>query len=548
MPSNALSETDWPTGTAWFYCYPEVAIRVLSQMDDPTSRQLRRRGTLGRGITTRLANIIALATERDPDAPAERWDALQIPNGTYTIEGGNSGVNEYRIHTVTAGRLEGKRVVKFRHHTTGLFRGFAYITKSGGFRLWTRYERDREHEYVRFGKALVDSIARLNIDPQVTHDQPQHLSQYDDSDWWFLFPREDRPVVQGMVRFSSRCIICNGETEQDAHDDADDVRQRYYVTYCNDHLNEIERICGFRQGLDMPELLRRAAESSREVSEQISTFGRRISESSHEMHRLWRREYEQFPRAPEEAAELVTERLREILRGPAVQRFPVTDGGNVSIGARVSLDADGQHVNICREGDGVRLAVGRVISVETEFDPFGEQTRWAEVRVTVEERSDHRAITDHSLVSGPMQRFNPPAPREFPCRPHAVSAGELVALDPDGIYVVPARLAPGQAIGVVLEVIPRGPDSIDCVAVVQPELRITMTPNRGRQRATLANPSFDASSRTWTVADVEQTSVLYSDDDSDDIPASNPAPRPRRRRRGTVEPPLLSQLGDGEIL
>lgn len=95
-------------------------------------------------------------TSGTPTASAEAWDALEIPNGDYTVvyrgEDSNHLDGEtfyFRVYLVQGGQLSGKRIVKVRHGQNGLYKGFGFLNKNGTFSLWRRYAHDAEAQYVK---------------------------------------------------------------------------------------------------------------------------------------------------------------------------------------------------------------------------------------------------------------------------------------------------------------------------------------------------------------------------------------------------------------
>lgn len=101
---------------------------------------------------------IALERTANPDAPAEEWHAVWIPNGDYTVS--LNGVSfEFRIHLVERGQLAGKRIIKVKHPGQPIFTGFAFLTRSGGFSLWQRFRRDAQAPYVVAANALIHALS-----------------------------------------------------------------------------------------------------------------------------------------------------------------------------------------------------------------------------------------------------------------------------------------------------------------------------------------------------------------------------------------------------
>ncbi len=94
--------------------------------------------------------------------PAEPGDCPEIFNGTYTIDDGREHLT-YKIHTVRNGPLAGKRIIK-RLMGHGGYEGFAFLTRSGGVKVWRRFANDENTNavYILWAKQLVAQL-RANV-------------------------------------------------------------------------------------------------------------------------------------------------------------------------------------------------------------------------------------------------------------------------------------------------------------------------------------------------------------------------------------------------
>lgn len=81
----------------------------------------------------------------EPLAPARMFEATSVPNGEWSIIDSSTGIvkHEFRIWTVRRGRLAGSRIIK-RRHADGIFRGFAFLTRSHQVRVWERFVQTEE--------------------------------------------------------------------------------------------------------------------------------------------------------------------------------------------------------------------------------------------------------------------------------------------------------------------------------------------------------------------------------------------------------------------
>lgn len=108
------------------------------------------------GTVEHITAAIAHELDSGPEVPAEAWHALHIPNGDYGDFYYGGHYYSFRIHHVLSGPLAGKRIIKIKRD--GPWKGFGYITRSGGFKLWTHYEHDAGQPYVRAARYFIDNF------------------------------------------------------------------------------------------------------------------------------------------------------------------------------------------------------------------------------------------------------------------------------------------------------------------------------------------------------------------------------------------------------
>ena len=137
-----------PDGEVLWQENPEVARIEL------TPAQARRliEGDLVSPIDARSITAVPI----EPGLPAVADLRHTVLNGFYSIR---SGVARelYKIYTITYSRtnpdLVGKRVIA--RYVGGEYRNFAYLTADGSVKLWRRYERDENEQYVVYARQLV---------------------------------------------------------------------------------------------------------------------------------------------------------------------------------------------------------------------------------------------------------------------------------------------------------------------------------------------------------------------------------------------------------
>lgn len=97
--------------------------------------------------------------EESPGSGAFAWEAMRIPNGTFSLTAPGYGTIDIQIHTVQRGTLRGRRVVKVRDEDgPGGWRAIAFVSRQGQFQLWTRYLSRAENPEVIAARAVVEAL------------------------------------------------------------------------------------------------------------------------------------------------------------------------------------------------------------------------------------------------------------------------------------------------------------------------------------------------------------------------------------------------------
>lgn len=179
----------------WKRRFPAEAIWCESNPATSGGAVYAESGFLSAPTTHRLSRTLSQQAAEAPNAPALAWDVPTIPNGDYTVtvhDGGDYPViYEYRIHLVTRGQLAGKRIVKYRNPDDGVFRGFGFLTKAGGFRLWSRFAGDSDLQYVLIAERMIQTTFLRN--------------ELDDMTGITV----ERTFSRDVLDITPRCIQCN---------------------------------------------------------------------------------------------------------------------------------------------------------------------------------------------------------------------------------------------------------------------------------------------------------------------------------------------------
>lgn len=173
----------------------------------------------------RIEEMVAIS----PDSPALVFDALEIPNGEYTVtrRGEYSETFNFRVHLVQDGSLSGQRIVKVKRND-GIYRGFAFVTKAGGFSLWRRFEREADEEYVTVARIALSAIGDWNRTFQA------HSSQASTRAQWAQRPFTlEMSDVTYAVTFQHRCTRCNAEVDFDGGEGDCDITP---LVRCSEHV------------------------------------------------------------------------------------------------------------------------------------------------------------------------------------------------------------------------------------------------------------------------------------------------------------------------
>lgn len=183
----------------WRNEFPMLAL-WCENPDNATSEHGRNyalHGFLSEHATNQLAGFLDRDRAYNAEEPARMWDAMYVPNGDYQVqvtEGRQQqGVFDFRIHLVRDGSLRGQRIIKYRREGTSNFRGFAFVTRTGGFRLWTRFASDVDEAYVNAAILLVRALGQVDDD---LHDTSSPL----------VWSGEGRTL---RIAWAQRCAVCN---------------------------------------------------------------------------------------------------------------------------------------------------------------------------------------------------------------------------------------------------------------------------------------------------------------------------------------------------
>lgn len=221
----------------WRNTFPAAAIWCETAPNDRTywAETYQRHGYLSPSVTDELQDLITQGAESDPLAPARAWEALSVPVGDYTVRYQNADEAEteyeFRIHLVRDGSLEGKKIIKRK--TNGVFRGFGFITRTGGFSLWARFARDIDAEYVDAAVHLIRALA-LNVngadgERDLTGRDSMGSMLYEQQSAPIDFFGDDRSLT---IEVHHRCVMCNLPATNLSDSDAS-------VAYCDQHATVI---------------------------------------------------------------------------------------------------------------------------------------------------------------------------------------------------------------------------------------------------------------------------------------------------------------------
>lgn len=92
-------------------------------------------------------------------------DCTHIHNGVYTIDNGTEHLT-FQIYTPLRGTLAGKRIIK-RKLPSGRYQGFAFLTPTGGLKVWRRFAADDGTLYVSWARALLSMLFERNEEDRV---------------------------------------------------------------------------------------------------------------------------------------------------------------------------------------------------------------------------------------------------------------------------------------------------------------------------------------------------------------------------------------------
>jgi len=186
-----------PTASEFRALHPDVCLFLATNPDlDAAVRYESEGGVLPDNDVERLTGWFASEVEMAPESPAQAWNAINVPNGDFTVE--NSTVRfDFRIHLVQEGQLAGQRVLKIRGANARIYSGFATITRSGGMKLWRRFERDSGERYVFAAEVLLERLRQLNsgVPPHISSSQHLEGELHTEGEW--------------TIRFAHRCSLCN---------------------------------------------------------------------------------------------------------------------------------------------------------------------------------------------------------------------------------------------------------------------------------------------------------------------------------------------------
>lgn len=155
-------------------------------------------GSLTEPQTSAARNVMRELTEGtgsdDSNAPALADDAVHILNGTYTINDGSQHLT-FQVYTVRRGALQGKRIIK-RQLQYSEFKGFAFLTRSGGIKVWRSHYEDeaRNERYIVWARILVAALNENGRDGHST-----------ESEYEFTYAQDSGYQIQASVV----CRRCN---------------------------------------------------------------------------------------------------------------------------------------------------------------------------------------------------------------------------------------------------------------------------------------------------------------------------------------------------
>jgi hypothetical protein len=180
---------------------PEVANALsgaIGDMAESISRDIDREILFGTTADTTVVDEPEQDSDEAEEAqamadntPATADDARMVYNGSYTVSSTREDAEVmYLIYTVRSGPLSGQRVIKAR--IGGVWKGFAFLTRSGHMRLWRRFQ-ERNDDFVEWLPAFGQLVNLFSTEPITTNRAGSN------------------ELSMEIYRNDIRCRICNAE-------------------------------------------------------------------------------------------------------------------------------------------------------------------------------------------------------------------------------------------------------------------------------------------------------------------------------------------------
>lgn len=223
MPMSVTEQREW------FQSHTQSAVWCMTRPESTWGRTFFQEGALGRIATEDCEGMISRDVEAAGGQPASAYDALHVPNGDYSVQftparSGELSTYKFRIHLVQSGALAGQRIIKY-NQDGGIYRGFGFITREGGFSLWQRFQRDVNAPYVTAAIYLIRALVSVNHEN--TSNTSINFQTLDQTMTWGDGERDLRISVQ------HRCTMCNNLVPEAQMRDTDPIalcRTHQHVT------------------------------------------------------------------------------------------------------------------------------------------------------------------------------------------------------------------------------------------------------------------------------------------------------------------------------
>lgn len=207
------SEIDLTSAREFRSALPDVALWCRQAM----YQEYMERGYLDFTTAGEIANDLDTEAHDNPIGDAFSWNALNVPNGDWTVYD-YSNQYHFRIYTVQNGRLEGKRIIKYKADGESRYSGFATLTMEGGVKLWSRFQTDADATYVRLIRDAISWVRQHNAASSGIGASRTNAN----SDWFSITTHTG---ATADVKIMTACLSCNSTR----------LEERTPVALCCDH-------------------------------------------------------------------------------------------------------------------------------------------------------------------------------------------------------------------------------------------------------------------------------------------------------------------------